>query len=47
VYQKRLAVGKILGTENPSDVLTKYLSSQAMARVLHKVGVKFGRSIGT
>ena len=43
VYQKRLTVGKILGTENPSDVLTKYLSSQSMARVLHKVGVKFGK----
>ena len=41
MFQKRFTAGKVLGTENPSDVLTKYLSDTAMERVLNKVGVKY------
>ena len=39
VFQKRLEIRKIKGTENPADVLTKYLSVVDMQRVLEKVGI--------
>ena len=39
VFQKRLEVRKIKGTENPGDVLTKYLSGKEMQRVLEKYGI--------
>ena len=39
VFQKRLEIRKVKGTENPGDVLTKYLSKLEMQKVLEKVGI--------
>ena len=44
VFTKRLIVKKIKGTENPGDVLTKYLSANEMQRVLEAYGLILRRS---
>ena len=39
VFQKRIDIRKIKGTENPADILTKYLSFADMQKVIEKVGI--------
>ena len=36
-----MAINKILGTQNPADVLTKYVDCKAMAAAIEKMGMKF------
>ena len=38
-YEKRLNVEKVKGTENPADVVTKYLTGEEMKKVVNKYGV--------
>ena len=40
VRSKQLELVKILGTENPADVLTKYVARQLMETALAKVGLR-------
>ena len=42
VAEGRVRVHKVLGTENPADVLTKYLSQEAAARAMGRMGVALG-----
>ena len=44
VYTKRLVMKKIKGTENPGDILTKYLSANEMQRVVEMYGIVLRRS---
>ena len=39
VRSKQLEICKILGTENPADVLTKYVNRQILTAALAKLGL--------
>ena len=38
-YEKRINVEKVKGTENPADIVTKYLTGEEMKKVVNKYGV--------
>ena len=38
-YEKRVKISKVRGTENPADVVTKYLTGEEMKHVIDKFGV--------
>jgi hypothetical protein len=46
VFDKALKIDKVLGTENPADVGTKYLMGYEMERVLKGFGIVFKGSKG-
>ena len=40
VRSGRVQLGKVLGSENPADVLTKYVDRQLMLKMLERMGMQ-------
>ena len=38
---KRLGIGKVLGTENPSDLMTKHVDSKLLGEHTQSMGYEF------
>ena len=43
VLQQRIKLGKVLGKENPADLMTKYLSESEIREHLQRLGMFWDR----